>query len=69
MTDFFGLLSYILIVVSMYQTDLVKLRLWAAVASISFIIQFILLDSWINVLGQLGLMIYGIYKANKESKA
>lgn len=61
--------SYVFLVVSMTQEDIIKLRVYGACAGMCFVIQFALSDlPIINVIGQTGLVIYGLYKAFEEIK-
>ncbi len=69
MLDILGVLAFLFIIISMYQEDIIKLRLWGAGAGFCFFLQFLILDDMlINVIGQGGLVIYGLYKAHKEIK-
>ena len=68
-SDILGLLAFIFIVVSMHQENIIKLRLWRALSGVCFLLQFSLIGNmFINVIGQLGLVIYGLYKAYREVK-
>jgi len=69
MLDILGLLAFIFLIVSMHQENIVKLRLWGALSGACFLLQFLLIGGMlINVIGQLGLVIYGLYKAHREIK-
>ena len=69
MLDFLGLLAFIFLIVSMHQDNIIKLRLWGVLSGVCFLLQFLLIGNmFINVLGQLGLVIYGLYKAHREIK-
>ena len=65
--QFLGVLSYVFLITSMTQENIIKLRLWGACAGTCFVVQFALSDlPVINVIGQGGLVCYGIYKAYRE---
>ena len=68
--EILAVLSYSFLILSMRQHDIVKLRLFGACAGSCFVVQFALSDlPLVNVIGQGGLVIYGIYQAIQEIKA
>lgn len=67
--DILAIITYLLLIVSMTQENIIKLRLWGACAGTCFIVQFLLSDlPIINVIAQVGLVGYGLYKAYREYK-
>lgn len=67
--EILGGLAYTMLVFSMSQDDIVKLRLWGAAAGTTFCIQFLISDlPLINVIGQGGLVLYGLFKAYRENE-
>ncbi len=65
-----GTCAFLCLIYSMSQHDIVKLRIWGAIAGACFCFQFIIEDMpFINIAGQGGLVVYGIYQAHRESTA
>ena len=69
MLVFLGVAAYSFLIYSMSQHNIVKLRIFGALAGLCFTLQFIIADlPFINIFGQGALVIYGLYQAYQESK-
>lgn len=67
--EILGLLAFACFVISIKQHDIIKLRLWGCLAGIILCIQFAISNlPIINIIGQGGLVIYGLVQAYKECK-
>ena len=66
-SELLGASAYIFLICSMYQENIIKLRIYGAMAGTCFAIQFALSDlPLINLIGQIGLIFYGLFKAYAE---
>ena len=66
-SEILGSAAFLLLIASMRQHDIIKLRLIGACAGLCFTIQFTLSDlPLVNIIGQGSLVIYGIFQAYRE---
>lgn len=68
--EFLGWLAFGCFAISIAQSDIIKLRLWGCFAGFILCIQFAFSADipLINVIGQGGLVFYGMVQAHKEAK-